>query len=300
MAGNFWQSSHFQQWVLDKQDLARERQADHKIVSEEEYQKILIFFANFIQALGEQLKVRQQVIATATVYFKRFYARYSLKCIDPLLMAPTCVFLASKVEESGVISNNRLVTTCSQVVKNKFGYAYNNTEFPYRIQNVLECEFYLLEAMDCCLILFHPYRPLLQYAQDLNQDDSLLQLAWRIVNDSLRTDVALLYPPYMISLAALHMACVILQKDCKQWFADLTVDMEKILEIVKQILALYELWKNYDEKKEISGLLSKMPKPKTSPSRPPSQGPSGQEVGAVGQGQSGQGSSQSQSQHSQA
>ena len=29
-----------------------------------------------IQALGEQLKVRQQVIATATVYFKRFYARW--------------------------------------------------------------------------------------------------------------------------------------------------------------------------------------------------------------------------------
>lgn len=28
-----------------------------------------------IQALGEQLKVRQQVIATATIYFKRFYAR---------------------------------------------------------------------------------------------------------------------------------------------------------------------------------------------------------------------------------
>lgn len=29
-----------------------------------------------IQALGESLKVRQQVIATATVYFKRFYSRY--------------------------------------------------------------------------------------------------------------------------------------------------------------------------------------------------------------------------------
>ncbi len=94
-----------------------------------------------IQALGEHLKLRQQVIATATVYFKRFYARwagrclgysllilcnnvylssrlmalfkytwmkvkerswlvsrYSLKSIDPVLMAPTCVFLASKVE----------------------------------------------------------------------------------------------------------------------------------------------------------------------------------------------------------
>lgn len=29
-----------------------------------------------MQALGEQLKLRQQVIATATIYFKRFYARF--------------------------------------------------------------------------------------------------------------------------------------------------------------------------------------------------------------------------------
>lgn len=73
-----------------------------------------------IQALGEQLKVKQQVIATAIVYFKRFYVRNSFKCIDPLLLAPTCVFLASKVEEFGVISNNRLITTCQQVGKFAF------------------------------------------------------------------------------------------------------------------------------------------------------------------------------------
>lgn len=70
-----------------------------------------------MQTLGEQLKLRQQVIATATVYFKRFYARNSLKCIDPLLLAPTSIFLASKVEEFGVISNSRLVSTCHQVGK---------------------------------------------------------------------------------------------------------------------------------------------------------------------------------------
>lgn len=28
--------------------------------------------------------------------------------------------------------------------------------------------------------------------------------------------------------ACLHMACVILGKDCKQWFAELNVDMEKV------------------------------------------------------------------------
>lgn len=274
MAGNFWQSSHYQQWILDPDDLMRERHEDLAVLSQDEYQKIIIFFANFIQSLGEQLKVRQQVIATATIYFKRFYARNSLRSIDPLLMAPTCLFLASKVEESGMISNTRLISTCQQVVKTKFAYAYTQ-EFPYRICHVLECEFFLLEAMDCCLILFHPYRSLLQYVQDISGDESLLQLAWRIINDSLRTDVSLLYPPYMISLAALHMACVIQQKDAKQWFAELAVDLEKVIEISRHVLSLYELWKNYDEKKEIAVLLNKMPKPKMSPSRPPSQGPSG-------------------------
>lgn len=272
MAGNFWQSSHYQQWLLDRQDLIRERQVDVQFVTEEEYQKLIIFFANLIQTLGEQLKVRQQVIATATVYFKRFYSRNSLKCIDPFLMAPTCIFLASKVEEFGVISNSRLISTCQTVMKNKFAYAYPQ-EYPFRIQNVSECEFFLLEMMDCCLVLYQPYRPLIQYAQDLGHEDSILPLAWRIVNDSLRTDVCLLFPPYLIALACLHMACVILQKDVKQWFAELNVDMEKILEITRYILALYELWKNFDEKKEIQGLLAKMPKAKTQPPGPSAAGP---------------------------
>ena len=38
-----------------------------------------------------------QVIATAIVYFKRFYARRSYKDVDPLLIACASVFLASKV-----------------------------------------------------------------------------------------------------------------------------------------------------------------------------------------------------------
>lgn len=39
-----------QQWLLDKQDLIRERQYDLSILTEEEYQKIFIFFAS-----GKQL-----------------------------------------------------------------------------------------------------------------------------------------------------------------------------------------------------------------------------------------------------
>merc|ERR1712018_911133 len=108
------------QWILDKVDLKRERHVDLTTLTEDEYQKIIVFFAGFIQTLGEQLKLRQQVIATATVYFKRFYSQNSLKCIDPLLLAPTSIFLASKVEEFGVISNPRLIHTCTAVVRTNF------------------------------------------------------------------------------------------------------------------------------------------------------------------------------------
>jgi len=268
MAGNFWSSSHYQQWLLDRQDLYRERQKDLKILTEEEYQKIMMLFANVIQALGEQLKFRQQVIATATIYFKRFYARNSLKNIDPWLMAPTCTFLASKVEEYGVISNTRLISTCQNIVKNKFCHAFTG-EYPYRIQHVFECEFYLLEMMDCCLIMYHPYRPLVKFCADLNADADLLPTAWKMINDCLRTDAPLLYPPYLVGLACIHLASIVKQKDIKAWCAELSVDNDKVVEITRMLVTLYDMWKTYDEKTEIKQVLAKMPKPCLS--RPPSE-----------------------------
>jgi len=271
MAGNFWLSSHCKQWLLHKEELMTEIASDLKDLTIDEYKKLHIFFAHFIQSLGECLRLRQQVIATATVYFKRFYLRHSLKSVDPLLLAPTCIYVASKVEECGPMSNSRLLSACTSVCKNKFSFAYV-MEYPYKVNHILECEFFLLEIMDCCLIVFHPYRPLTKYITDMGQESEILESAWRIVNDSLRCNVCLLYPPYLIALAAIYMACVFQKKDCSQWFSELNVNLEKILEVTKDILALYELWKSFEEKKEVPRLISKMPKPKNL-SRPSSTTP---------------------------
>jgi len=273
MAGNFWQSSHYQQWILDRQEIVAGRSHDLKVFSDEEYQKIMIFYANFMQLLGENLKVRNQVIATATLYFKRFYARNSLKSIDPLLLAPTCTFLAAKVEEFGQLSQTKLITTCSMIVKTKLNYAFNQ-DFPYRIQDVLNVEFYLLEVLDCCLICYLPYRPLQIFCQDLGmnstQNEALLSFSWKIVNDSLRSDACLMYAPSHIALACLHIAGIVLNRDLRNWFSELNVDLDKVLEVVRVILHLYQLWKAFDEKKEIGGILQRIPKPSSSPSRPSS------------------------------
>lgn len=67
---------------------------------------------------------------------------------------------------------------------------------------------------------------------------------------------------FQIAIGCLQIACVILQKELKMWFAELNVDLDKVQEIARTIVNLFELWKNYDEKKEIQDLLNKMPKPK--------------------------------------
>jgi cyclin C len=52
------------------------------------------------------------------------------------------------------------------------------------------------------------------------------------VNASYRTDLCLVYPPYLIALAAVQMAAVIHDKDkrndIKQWLAELAVDMSEV------------------------------------------------------------------------
>jgi hypothetical protein len=54
------------------------------------------------------------------------------------------------------------------------------------------------------------------------------------------------------------------KKDCKQWFSELNVDMEKIFEIVRQIMYMYEVMKSYDEKEQIKDILSRTAKPRLS------------------------------------
>lgn len=64
-------------------------------------------------------------------------------------------------------------------------------------------------------------------------------------------------------IACLQIACVVQQRDAlKSWFAELNVDIDKIQEITRYIINLFELQKSYEETEEIQALLAKMPKPK--------------------------------------
>lgn len=73
MAGNYWQSSQYKQWMLDKQTLDKERKDDIDRLGEEDYTKVMIFYANIIQTIGEKCGTRQQVILTCLESSFKFY-----------------------------------------------------------------------------------------------------------------------------------------------------------------------------------------------------------------------------------
>lgn len=55
-----------------------------------------------ITKLGKKLGLRQRVIATATVFFRRFYLKNSYCETDPFLVIAACCYVAAKAEESPV------------------------------------------------------------------------------------------------------------------------------------------------------------------------------------------------------
>ena len=67
-----------------------------------------------IAMLGKRLTLRQRVIASATVFFRRFYVK-NLYCeTDPFIVIAACCYVAAKAEESpvhikNVVSESRLM-----------------------------------------------------------------------------------------------------------------------------------------------------------------------------------------------
>ncbi|XWS47195.1 hypothetical protein CRYUN_Cryun14cG0132200 [Craigia yunnanensis] len=244
MAANFWTSSHFKQ-LLDpeKVDVVHQQDKD-KGITLEEFKLIKMYMANYILKLAQYVKVRERVVATAVTYMRRVYTRKSMTEYDPRLVAPTCLYLASKAEESTVQA--RLLVFYIKKL-------YSDEKFRYEIKDILEMEMKILEALNYFLVVFHPYRTLSQLLQDAGMNDmSMTQFSWGLVNDTYKMDLILIHPPYLIALACIYIASVYREKDITTWFEELRVDMNVVKNISMEILDFYENKMIADERLSIA------------------------------------------------
>ncbi|KZT13223.1 cyclin-like protein [Laetiporus sulphureus 93-53] len=235
MATDFWASSHYKRWLVDRATLRQARVEDLQYVDDPEHLDFLaIFVANLISKLGKKLQLRQRVIATATVFFRRFYAKNSYCETDPFLVIAACCYVAAKAEESPVHIKN--VVSEARMLFSKYGVK----SFPSDNSKLAEMEFYLVDDLECDLTVFHPYRTLITLCGKegsshmteaeagevgagiddgpkywgtgegkLELQEGALQMAWFIINDTYRSELCLLYPPHLIAIAAIHLALVL-------------------------------------------------------------------------------------------
>ncbi|KAK0639219.1 cyclin-C [Cercophora newfieldiana] len=207
MAANFWESTQRRHWQFTKDELAAMRQ---KLEDEDpnlvqmyplpHLRHLNIYFNQQINRLGKRLGVRQQPMATAQLYTKRFYTRVEIRRTNPYLLMATAVYLACKMEE------------CPQHIRLVAGEA--RSLWPNEIQSidtgkVGECEFFLISEMSSHLIVHQPYRTLTTLQGDFGLTPDEAALAWSIINDHYMTDLPLLYPPHIIALTAMVLALVL-------------------------------------------------------------------------------------------
>ncbi|KAI6020174.1 hypothetical protein PISMIDRAFT_675129 [Pisolithus microcarpus 441] len=232
MATGFWSSTHYKRWIVDRATLRQARATDMRYVGDPEYFiHLSLFFANVITKLGKKLAFRQRVIATAIVFFRRFYLKNSYCETDPFIVIAACCYVAGKAEESPCHIKN--ITAEARLLFSQQPYGVKN--FSVDNSKLAEMEFYLVADLECDLTVFHPYRTLMSLCRkegsnesqteagevgvgiddgprywgtgegQLELPDEALQLAWSIINDTYRSDLCLLYPPHLLAIIALYL-----------------------------------------------------------------------------------------------
>ncbi|XP_022874692.1 cyclin-C1-1-like isoform X1 [Olea europaea var. sylvestris] len=172
---------------------------------------------------------------------------------DPRLVAPSCLYLASKAEESTVQA--RLLVFYIKKL-------YSDEKYRFEIKEILEMEMKILEALNYYLVVFHPYRALSQLLQDAGMNDAT-QLTWGLVNDTYKMDLILLHPPHLITLACIYIASVLKDKENTAWFEELRVDMNVLHATYQMFMELWSVLYYFAGKKHCNGDIGFLRQPQT-------------------------------------
>ncbi|CAJ0950213.1 unnamed protein product, partial [Mesorhabditis belari] len=195
-----------------------------------------------IMEIGKQLKLKTNpTLASAAVFFHRFYMVQKFQDFPRELTALGCLFLAGKVEETPKKCRDLVV-----LAKTRFDILYNKHR---NLQDeVMGIERILLKTLNFDLFVDHPYKYLLSYVNKFGfpHDDTkqIVQTGWTFINDSLGTIISLCWEPQIIAIAFCRLSLTmhkLEQKVKDQWWDEYVTNLpiEMIEEICHRVLDYY-------------------------------------------------------------
>ena len=215
----------------------------------DEFRMVMYHLVQLLQSVCTKMKLSHKIMATAVVYFRRFFIEASFFQFDPRVVVPTALYLATKVEEYGQIKVEMILEKMKWAVQ-RDTFKLKGEFLSVTPQDVLDCEVYMLQRLGFDMIVYHPELYLDDYLKRVAQAQTagegakevircIAQTAWNVLNDSYRSDVCLMFPPHLIALAAIHVSAVTQNRDARIWLDTLEVDFDEVAQVSKHLLDMY-------------------------------------------------------------
>ncbi|KAL6763186.1 cyclin-like protein [Haematococcus lacustris] len=211
-----------------------------------------LFGAQLVQQAGILLRCPQAVMATGQVLLQRFYCKRSLKDYKIEKLAAAATYLATKLEEvTNEVNIRHVMQVFDRMLQRRDGVKPEKLrvlepgtkEYLAAKESVIRYERELLRVFGFIVHCDHPHKLLISFVKVLDGDQELIQRAWNIVNDSLRTSLCVRFRSEVIASAAIFLAARQLQvclPETFHWWEVFSVKTDQLVEAVRVLHELYQ------------------------------------------------------------
>lgn len=208
--------------------------------------KLRIYGCQLIQETGILLKLPQVVMATGQVLFHRFYCKKSFVEYDVKSVAASCVWLASKLEESPMKAR-QVIYVFHRMERRREKLPLEHldcTRYRDMKHDLIRTERHVLKELGFVSHVDHPHKFILSYLATLGTPPELRQEAWSLANDSLRTTLCLRFKSEVVACGVVYAAARRFQVPLPEnppWWEAFDADKAGIDEVCRALANLYSL-----------------------------------------------------------
>ncbi|XP_022861239.1 cyclin-L1-1-like isoform X1 [Olea europaea var. sylvestris] len=207
-----------------------------------------IYGCDLIQESGILLKLPQAVMATGQVLFHRFFCKKSFARFNVKRVAASCVWLASKLEESPRKARQVFIVFHRMECRREnlpieHLDTYSKKYVVLKV-DLIRTERHLLKEMGFICHVEHPNKFISNYLATLGTPPVLRQEAWNLANDSLHTTLCVRFKSEVVACGVVYAAARRFQVSLPEsppWWKAFDADKSGIDEVCRVLAHLYTL-----------------------------------------------------------